>query len=136
MTNSKHTNNKTKDVLVLGRDFIQNIDDTTIYAEKMFSPNFSVENETFCLSLHYNSNDSYLFVNGKEVTKFKAKYPTNGLYQTQMCLRNISSDFDLIDRKSTGLYGYVYDFSVDYSTTVVDDILDINKYLMKKNNII
>ena len=114
MTNSKHANNKTKGVLVLGRDFIQKIDDTTIYAEKMYSPYFTEENKTFCLSLHYNSDDSCLFVSGKEVTKFKAKYPTNGLYLPQMCLGNISSNFDSIGLKSAGLYGYVYDFSVDY----------------------
>ena len=73
MTNSKHANNKTKDVLVLGRDFIQKIDDTTIYAEKMYSPNFTIANKTFCLSLHYNGDDSHLSVNDKEVIKIKAK---------------------------------------------------------------
>ena len=52
-----------------------------------------------------------------------------------MCLGNISSDFDPIDRKSTGLYGHVYDFSVDYNAIAVDDILDIHKYLMEKSNI-
>ena len=65
MTNSKHVNNKTKDVLVLGRDLIKKIDDTTIYAEKMYSPNFTIANKTFYLSLLYNG-DSYLFVNGKK----------------------------------------------------------------------
>ena len=39
----------------------------------MYSPNFSVENKIFCLSLHYNGDNSYLFVNDKEVTKLKAK---------------------------------------------------------------
>ena len=39
----------------------------------MYSPNFSAENKIFCLSLHYNGDGSYLFVNGKEVTKFKSK---------------------------------------------------------------
>ena len=39
----------------------------------MYSPNLSPDNKTFCLSLHYNGDDSYLFVNGKVVTKFKAK---------------------------------------------------------------
>ena len=38
--------------------------------------------------------------------------------------------------KKTILNGYVYDFSVDYDAIVVDDILDIHKYLMNKNNII
>ena len=39
----------------------------------MYSPNFTVDNKTFCLNLHYNGDNSYVFVNGKEVTKFKAK---------------------------------------------------------------
>ena len=38
--------------------------------------------------------------------------------------------------KETGFTGYVYDFSVDYDAIAVDDILDIHKYLMKKNNIV
>ena len=46
MTNSKHANNKTKEVLVLGRGLLQKKDDTTIYAEKMCSPNFTVANKT------------------------------------------------------------------------------------------
>ena len=73
MTNSKYTDNQTKDVLVLGHGLIQKIEDTTIYAEKMYSPNFTVANKTFCLGLHYSGDESYLFVNGKEVIKFKAK---------------------------------------------------------------
>ena len=64
--NSKHSANKTQKILILGRDPIQKINDTTIYAEKVHSPNFSVENKT--------DNDSYLFVNDKEVTKSKANY--------------------------------------------------------------
>ena len=111
---------------------------TTIYAEKMYSPNFSVENKTFRLCLHYNTSDSYLFVNGKEVTKFKAKYQSNykSKYLCQMCLGSISSGYNQADRKSTGLYGCVYGFSVSYDAIAVDDILDNHKYLMKKENII
>ena len=36
--------------------------------------------------------------------------------------------------KNTGLNGYIYDFSADYDAIAVDDILDMDKYLMKKNN--
>ena len=129
MTNSKHTNNKTKDVLVLERDFIPKVDDRTIYAEKMYSPDFTIANKTFCLSLHYNGNDSYLFVNVKEVIKFKAK---NQSVSGKLSLGNISADFNREDRKSTGLYGYVCDFSVDYQAIANDKILDIHQYLMKK----
>ena len=38
--------------------------------------------------------------------------------------------------KKTGFNGYVYDFSVDYNASDVDDIKDIYKYLMEKNNIV
>ena len=121
------------DVLVLGRRLIQNIDDTTIYAEKMYSPNFTIANKTFCLNLHYNGDDSYLFVNGKEVIKFKAK---NQSVSGKLSLGNISADFNQADRKSAGLYGDVYNFSVDYNAIAVDDILDIHKYLIEKNDIV
>ena len=133
MTNSKHANNKIKDVLVLGRGLIQKIDDTTIYEEKMYSPNFTVANKTFYLNLHYNGNDTYLFINDEKIIKCKAK---NQSVLRKLSLRNISADFNQADRKEIGLYGYVYDFSVDYQAIVNDKILDIHQYLMKKNNIV
>ena len=72
-------------------------------------------------------------VNGKEVIKFKAK---NQSVSGKLSLENISTGFNQADRKSTGLYGYVYDFSVDYNAIAADDILDIHKYLMEKNSIV
>ena len=84
MSNSRHTTNKTQSALVLGHGLIQRINNTTIYAEKMFSPNFTIDNKIFCLSLHDNGDNSYLFVNGKEVTKFKAK--NSELIKYTMCL--------------------------------------------------
>ena len=38
----------------------------------MYSPNFTVDNKTFFLSLYYSGDNIYLFDNGEEVTKFKA----------------------------------------------------------------
>ena len=73
LSNSVHATNETQNILILGHGLTQKVNNTTIYAEKMCSPNFSAENKIFCLSLHYNGDNSYLFVNGKEVTKFKAK---------------------------------------------------------------
>ena len=84
----------------------------------------------FCLSLHYNGANSYLFVNGTEIIKFKAKY--SEIVATPLCLGNISKDFYADNMKKTGLNGYVNDFSVDYDAIAVDEILDIHKYLMKK----
>ena len=84
--------------------------------------------------MHYNGVNSYLFVNGIEIIKFKAKYSES--VAAPLCLKNISKDVTVDNIKKTGLNGYVYDFSVDYDAIAVDDILDIHKYLMKKNKII
>ena len=54
----------------------------------------------------------------------------------QKCLRNVSKDWSTDNMKKRGFNGYVYDFSVDYYTTDIDDVKDIHKYLMKKNNIV
>ena len=53
----------------------------------------------------------------------------------KLSLGNISADFNQADRKSTGLYGYVYDFSVDYNAITNDEAHDIHRYLMEKNNV-
>ena len=50
----------------------------------------------------------------------------------QICLGNISKDWSVDDMKKTGFTGYVYDFSVDYDPIAVDDIKNIQKYLIKK----
>ena len=57
----------------MGDDFAQGLNDTTLYAEKMYSQNFTQPSKKFILSLHYNGDDSYLFVNGKQELKFKSK---------------------------------------------------------------
>ena len=97
----------------------------------MYSINFKGHNKKFCLSLHYNGANSYLFVNGKD---FKAK--VSEIAATPLCLGNISKDWSVDNMKKTGLSEYDYDFSVDYGVIAVDDILDIHNYLMKKNELI
>ena len=57
----------------------------------MYSINFTVEKKKLCLSLHYNGADSYLFVNGKEIVKFKAK--DSAIVATPLCLGNILKDW-------------------------------------------
>ena len=100
----------------------------------MYSINFTVNNNKFCVSLHYSGANSYLFVNGTEIYKFKIK--DSEIVATLLCLGNISKDWSVDNMKRTGFNGYVYDFSVDYDATDVDDIKDIQKYLMKKNSIL
>ena len=53
-----------------------------------------------------------------------------------MCLGGLSKDYDTNSRKDIGLYGNIYDFSVNYSAITNNKIVDIHNYLMKKNNVI
>ena len=100
----------------------------------MYSINFTVTKKKFCQSLHYNGANSYLFVNGTEIIKFKAK--DSEIVATPLCLGNISKDWSIDNRKKTGFTGFVYSFSVDYEATDAVDTKDIHKYLMKKNDIV
>ena len=69
-----------------------------------------------------------------EIYKFKAK--DSEVFVGPICLGNISKDWSVDNMKKPGFTGYVYDFSVDYKTNAVDDIKDIHKYLIKKNDIV
>ena len=82
----------------------------------------------------YNGDNSYLFVNGKQVINFKAK--NSELIKYLVCLGDLSKDYNENNRKDTGLYGNIYDFSVDYSAITNDKIVAIHNYLMKKNNVV
>ena len=90
--------------------------------KRMYSINFAVTGEKFFLSLHYNGTNSYLFVNGTEIIKFKAK--GSEIVATPLCIGNISKDWSVDNMKKTGLNGYVHDFSVDYYAIAVDNKLD------------
>ena len=133
MSSSVHVDNKKKHVLILGKGPTQGLCSTKLTAEKLYSINFTENSKKICLSLHYNGANSYLFVNGTEIYKFKAK--DSEIVATPICIGNISKDFSVDNIKKTGFNGYIYDFSVDYDAMEVDDILDIHKYLMGKSNI-
>ena len=123
MSFSEHIDNKKKDILVI---FLQ---------KKCTQSILLLQKKKFCLSLHCNNGpNSYLLVNGTEIYTFKAK--DSEIVATPLCLGNISKDWSADDMKKTGFNGYVYDFSVDFDSTDVDDIKDIHMYLMKKNNIV
>ena len=132
MSSSTKIDNRKKDILILGKGPTQGLEHT-LSKEKMYSINFTVTGKKFCLSLHYNGANSYLFVNGTEIIKFKAK--DSKIVATPLCLGNISKDWSIDNVKKTGLNGYVYDFNDNYDAIAVDDILDIHNYLMKKNEI-
>ena len=134
MNSSAHIDNKGKYILVLGKGPTQGLDEDSLTAEKMYLINFSKDNVKFCLSLHYNGANSYLFVNGTEIIKFKAKY--SKIVASPLCLGNISKDWSTDNMRKSSFTGYVYDFSNGYDAITVDDIKDIHKYLMKKNDIL
>ena len=134
MNSSSHVDNKKKDILILGKGPTQGLGEHSLTAEKMYSINFTVTKKKFCLSLHYNGANSYLFVNGTEIYKFKAK--DSKIVPSPLCLGNISKDWSVDNMKKAGFNRYVYDFRVDYDSTDVDDIKFIHKYLMKKNDIV
>ena len=72
-SSSIHATNRANNIYVIGKESIQGINDTTIYAEKLFHNNFTEFGVKFVLSLHYNGDNSYLFTNGRQELKFKAK---------------------------------------------------------------
>ena len=125
MSSSAHIDNKKKDILVLEKGPRQGLKHT-LTAEKMCSIIFTVTKKKFCLRFHYSGANSYLFVNGTEIYKFKAK--DSEIVATPLCLGNISKDWSIDNMKKTGCNGYVYDFSVDYDAIAVDDIKDIHTY--------
>ena len=84
--------------------------------------------------MHCHLANSYLLVNGTEIHKFTAK--DSEIVPNHSCLGNVSKGFSSSNMKKAGFNGYIYDFSVDYDSIDVDDILDIHKYLMKKNDIV
>ena len=134
MNSSIQVDNKGKDILILGIGPTQGLGEHSLTAEKMYSINFTVTNVQFCLSLHYNGENGYLFVNSIEIYKFKAK--DSEVVASPLCSGNISKDLSIDNMKKTGFNGYVFDFSVDYDATSVDNIKDIHKCLMKKNNMV
>ena len=121
---STKIDNRKNDMLILGKGPSQGLEHT-LSAEKMYSINFTENNKTFCLSLHYSGANIYLLMVAKD----------SEIVASLLCLGNNSKDLTVDNIKKTGLNRYIYDFSAAY-VIPVDDILDIHKYLMKKNNMI
>ena len=130
MSFSVHATNRANHMYVMGTDLTQGIHDTTLYAEK----NFTDPGKKFMLSLHYNGDDSYLFVNGRQELKFKCK--TDQLVKEKLCIGNLSDQWTTSESEKTEVYGKIYDFAVDYEQiSGVKAIYDMHRYLMTKHNI-
>ena len=134
MSFSVHKTNRANHIYVMGTGLTQGIHDTTLYAEKNFYRNFTDPGKKIMLSLHYNGDYSYLFVNGRQELKFQCK--TDQLVKEKLCIGNLSGQWTTSKSDKTGLYGSIYDFVVDYEQIVgVKAIYDMYRYLMTKHNI-
>ena len=134
MSFSVHATNRANNIYVMGDGLTQGINDTTLHVEKNYWRNFTDPGKKFVLSLHYNGDDSYLFINGRQDLKFKAK--TDELVKEKLCIGNLSDQWTASESEKTGLYGNIYDFLVDYQAIVgIGPIYDMHRYLMTKHNI-
>ena len=100
MSSSAHVDNKKKDILIRGKGPMQGLEHT-LTAEEMYSINFTVSKKKFCLSLHYNGPNSYLFVNGAKIYKFKVK--DSEITAASLCLGNISKNWSVDNVKKLDL---------------------------------
>ena len=134
MSFSVHAANRAIHIYLMGTGLTQGINDTTIYAENNFYRNFTDFGKKFVLSLHYNGDNSYLFVNGKQELKFKAK--KDQLVKEKLSIGNLSDHWTTSESEKTGVYGKIYDFIVDYEQiSGVKAIYDMHRYLITKHNI-
>ena len=102
MSFSVYVDNKKKDILIIGKGPTQGLEHTLLTAKKMYSINFTVTKKKFCLSLHYNGTNSYLFVNGTVIYKFKAK--DSKIVGAPLFLGNISKDWSIDNMKKNWIY--------------------------------
>ena len=120
MSFSVHATNRANNMYLMGTGLTQGINDTTIYAEKNFHIIFT--------------DFGYLFVNGRQELKFKAK--TDQLVKEKLCIGNLSDQWTTSESEKTGVYGKIYDFVMDYEQiSGVKAIYDMHRYLITKHNI-
>ena len=94
MSSLVHIDNKKRYILILVKCPTNCLDDTTLTAEKEYYINFTEQQKKFCLSLHYNGLNNYIFINDVDIHKFKAKdFEINA---APLCFGNVSKDFSTI----------------------------------------
>ena len=111
---SSHSDNRNNNFLILGESPTYGINGSFESPGKKII-NFTIANTKFCLSLHCNTDNSYLFGNGKEIFKFKADNESVN-FSTRFCLGSISDGFSNTESREVSLNGNVYDFSDDYNS--------------------
>ena len=128
LSDSSDEETKKTNILILGKGSVQ-INNTTIQAKIELKTNCTLPPK-FILSVHYNGDDSYLFVNNIQQYKFKAK--DSEIKTRKLCLGGFSNDSSLSDFAAIIK---IYHFSIDYQLATTDKTQKIHKYLMKKHNI-
>ena len=134
MSFSTHATNRANHIYLMSDGLTQGINDTTLYVEKNYWRKFTDSGKKFIISFHYNGDESYFFVNGRQELKFKAK--ADQLVKEKLSIGNLSDQWTTSESEKAGLYGNIYDFVVDYEQIVgVETIYDMHRYLMTKHNI-
>ena len=88
MSFSVHATNRANHIYLMGEGLMQGINDTTIYVEKNYYRNFTDPRKIFLVGLHYNGDDSYLLVNGRQELKFRCK--TDQSVKEKLCIGNLN----------------------------------------------
>ena len=114
VSSSSHADNHKNNFLVFAEEDTFSINGSFGAPEKKFSINFTKAKTKFCLSLHWSGDNSYVFVKGKEIFKFKADNG-NFSFPTQFCLGSISNEFGATDSIEVSGKGNLCDFSVGYN---------------------
>ena len=134
MSFSAHATNKADHIYLMGDGLTQGINDTTLYVEKNYWRNFTDSGKKFIISLHYNGDESFYFVNGRQELKFKAKI--DQLVKEKLCMGNLSDQWTASESEKQDYIGNIYYFVVDYEQIVgVKTIYDMHRYLIIKHNI-
>ena len=141
MSFSLHVDNKGIVILILGKGSTQELGEHSLNAEKTYSVNFIDHRKNVVWARVMMMRTVIYLLMVQKLSNLKQKifcFKFNNFCIIIACplrLGNISKDWSVDSMKDTGLNGYAHDFSVDYNAIVVDDIKDIYKHLMKKNNI-
>ena len=109
ISSSSYVDKRKNNILILGKGPSFGINGSFGELEKKIRINFTKANTKFSLSLHYNCDNSYLFVNGKEIINFKADNE-NVNFPTRFCLGRISDGFSATESREVSLNASVYDF--------------------------
>ena len=92
VSSSTHSTNKLNNIYVLGKDFIQGLNGTTIHSDEIFKADPSVFEKMYVMSIPYNGDNSYLFINGPQEIKFTA---SSSLGKNKFCVVISEMSFQL-----------------------------------------